>query len=65
MNGVGVLGRAWAVSRARKAAALGQPIPMLVPRVIGVELVGTLSEGVSAMDVALTFAEMLRAGRRR
>lgn len=59
-NGIGVLG--WGVGGIEaEAAALGQPIPMLVPRVIGVELTGSLSEGVSAMDVALTFAEMLRA----
>ncbi len=60
VNGIGVLG--WGVGGIEaEAAALGQPIPMLVPRVIGVELTGELAEGVSAMDVALTFAEMLRA----
>ena len=59
-NGLGVLG--WGVGGIEaEAAALGQPIPLLVPRVLGVELTGELAEGVSAMDVALTFAEMLRA----
>ena len=43
-----------------EAAALGQPITTLVPRVIGVKLTGDLSEGGSAMDVSLTFAQMLR-----
>ena len=59
-NGIGVLG--WGVGGIEaEAAALGQPITTLVPRVIGVKLTGELSEGVSAMDVALTFASMLRA----
>ena len=43
-----------------EAAALGQPITTLVPRVVGVNLTGCLSEGVAAMDVALTFAQTLR-----
>lgn len=60
IGGIGVLG--WGVGGIEaEAAALGQPIPMLVPPVVGVKLTGQLSEGVSAMDVALTFAEMLRA----
>ncbi len=59
-NGVGVLG--WGVGGIEaEAAALGQPVTTLVPRVVGVELKGALSQGVSAMDVALTFAQMLRA----
>ena len=59
-NGIGVLG--WGVGGIEaEAAALGQPITTLVPRVIGVKLVGSLPEGVSAMDVSLTFAQMLRA----
>ena len=58
-NGIGVLG--WGVGGIEaEAAALGQPITTLVPRVIGVKLTGDLSEGVSAMDVSLTFAQMLR-----
>ncbi len=59
-NGIGVLG--WGVGGIEaEAAALGQPITTLVPRVIGVELKGSLSPEVSAMDVSLTFAQMLRA----
>ncbi|QWT17066.1 aconitate hydratase AcnA [Collinsella sp. zg1085] len=59
-NGVGVLG--WGVGGIEaEAAALGQAISMLVPQVIGVKLTGKLSGSASAMDVALTFAERLRA----
>lgn len=59
-NGIGVLG--WGVGGIEaEAAALGQPITTLVPRVVGVRLSGELAIGVSAMDVSLTFAEMLRA----
>ncbi|RNL21280.1 aconitate hydratase AcnA [Slackia faecicanis] len=58
-NGIGVL--SWGVGGIEaEAAALGQPITTLVPRVIGVHLTGALREGVSAMDAALTFAQMLR-----
>lgn len=58
-NGIGVLG--WGVGGIEaEAAALGQPITTLVPKVIGVKLTGELSSGVAAMDVALTFAEKLR-----
>ncbi len=58
-NGIGVLG--WGVGGIEaEAAALGQPITTLVPRVIGVKLTGELGAGVSAMDVSLTFAAMLR-----
>ncbi len=59
-NGIGVLG--WGVGGIEaEAAALGQPITTLVPRVVGVRLTGSLAEGVTAMDVALTFAQVLRA----
>lgn len=59
-NGIGVLG--WGVGGIEaEAAALGQPITTLVPKVVGVKLTGKLGAGVAAMDVALTFAEMLRA----
>ena len=59
-NGIGVLG--WGVGGIEaEAAALGQPITTLVPQVVGVKLTGELSAGVSAMDVSLTFAQMLRA----
>ena len=64
-NGIGVLG--WGVGGIEaEAAALGQPITTLVPKVVGVRLTGELSEGVAAMDVALTFAQdAAREGRRR
>lgn len=59
-NGIGVLG--WGVGGIEaEASALGQPITTLVPRVIGIKLSGSLQPGVSAMDVSLTFAQMLRA----
>ncbi len=58
-NGIGVLG--WGVGGIEaEAAALGQPITTLVPRVVGIELTGELAPGVTAMDVALTLAEVLR-----
>ncbi|MEG0620463.1 MAG: aconitate hydratase AcnA [Raoultibacter sp.] len=58
-NGIGVLG--WGVGGIEaEAAALGQPITTLVPRVVGVRLVGALPEGASAMDLSLTFAQLLR-----
>ena len=59
-NGIGVLG--WGVGGIEaEAAALGQPITTLVPRVVGVRLTGELPAGVAAMDVSLAFAQMLRA----
>lgn len=59
-NGIGVLG--WGVGGIEaEAAALGQPITTLVPKVIGVKLTGALRPGVTAMDASLTFAQMLRA----
>ena len=59
-NGMGVLG--WGVGGIEaEAAALGQPCSMLVPEVVGVHLTGRLPEGSCAMDLALTFAERLRA----
>ena len=58
-NGIGVLG--WGVGGIEaEAAALGQPITTLVPPVVGVHMTGSLAPGVQAMDVALTFAQMLR-----
>ncbi|HIS40613.1 MAG TPA: aconitate hydratase AcnA [Candidatus Aphodovivens avistercoris] len=60
VNGIGVLG--WGVGGIEaEAAALGQPITTLVPRVVGVHVTGACRPGVAAMDVSLTFAEMLRA----
>lgn len=59
-NGIGVL--SWGVGGIEaEAAALGQPITTLVPKVVGIKLTGRLSDGVSAMDLALAFANMLRA----
>ncbi|MCL2825807.1 MAG: aconitase family protein, partial [Eggerthellaceae bacterium] len=59
-NGIGVL--SWGVGGIEaEAASLGQPITTLVPKVFGVKLTGSLPEGVSAMDVALVFAQVLRA----
>ena len=59
-NGTGVLG--WGVGGIEaEAAALGQPISMRVPEVVGLHLTGRLGDSVSAMDLALTVAERLRA----
>lgn len=59
VNGIGVTG--WGVGGIEaEAAMLGQPVTILVPQVVGVKLTGELSQGVGAMDVALTFAERLR-----
>ncbi|MFC6488028.1 aconitate hydratase AcnA [Nitratireductor sp. GCM10026969] len=59
VNGLGVLG--WGVGGIEaEAAMLGQPISMLIPRVIGVRLTGALPEGSTATDLVLTVAEMLR-----
>ena len=44
-----------------EAAALGQPISMLVPPVVELRLTGALSEGISGMDLALTVCELLRS----
>jgi len=58
-NGLGVL--AWGVGGIEaEAAMLGQPVTMLVPDVIGVRIVGKLSEGVTSTDLVLTITEMLR-----
>ena len=59
-NGVGVLG--WGVGGIEaEAAALGQPISMLVPPVVELRLTGALRAGTSGMDVALTIAQLLRS----
>ncbi len=58
-NGIGVLG--WGVGGIEaEAAMLGQPIAMLIPDVIGFRLRGTLPEGSTATDLALTVTQMLR-----
>jgi aconitate hydratase len=60
INGLGVLG--WGVGGIEaEAAMLGQPISMLIPRVVGFKLDGRLAEGVTATDLVLTAVEMLRA----
>jgi aconitate hydratase len=59
VNGLGVL--AWGVGGIEaEAAMLGQPVSMLIPEVIGFRLAGQLREGVTATDLVLTVAEMLR-----
>ncbi|MFQ5356397.1 MAG: aconitate hydratase AcnA [Mariprofundaceae bacterium] len=60
INGLGVLG--WGVGGIEaEAAMLGQPISMLVPKVVGFELKGSLPEGATATDLVLTIVEMLRS----
>lgn len=59
-NGLGVL--SWGVGGIEaEAAALGQPISMRVPQVIGLRMTGALRDGVSGMDLALRVAQILRA----
>jgi aconitate hydratase len=59
INGLGVLG--WGVGGIEaEAAMLGQPIPLLVPQVVGVRLAGSLREGATATDLVLTVTEILR-----
>jgi aconitate hydratase len=59
-NGLGVLG--WGVGGIEaEAAMLGQPMSMLIPRVIGFRLAGELPDGTTATDLVLTITEMLRA----
>jgi aconitate hydratase len=59
VNGLGVL--AWGVGGIEaEAAMLGQPVTMLVPEVVGFRLEGALREGVTATDLVLTVAELLR-----
>ncbi|MDQ6950237.1 MAG: aconitate hydratase AcnA [Mariprofundales bacterium] len=60
INGLGVLG--WGVGGIEaEAAMLGQPISMLVPKVVGFELTGVLPAGATATDLVLIVVEMLRA----
>ncbi|MFC9549661.1 aconitate hydratase AcnA [Rhodococcus sp. NPDC056960] len=59
VNGLGVLG--WGVGGIEaEAAMLGQPVSMLIPRVVGFKLTGEIKPGVTATDVVLTATEMLR-----
>ncbi|GMA39751.1 aconitate hydratase AcnA [Mobilicoccus caccae] len=58
-NGLGVLG--WGVGGIEaEAAMLGQPVSMLIPRVVGFKITGEIPAGVTATDVVLTITEMLR-----
>lgn len=60
VNGLGVLG--WGVGGIEaEAAMLGQPVSMLIPRVVGFKLRGALPPGATATDLVLTITEMLRA----
>ena len=59
VNGLGVLG--WGVGGIEaEAAMLGQPISMLIPRVLGFRLTGSMQEGTTATDLVLTITERLR-----
>src|SRR6516164_4430989 len=59
VNGIGVV--AWGVGGIEaEAGMLGQPVYFLTPDVVGVELTGKLSEGITATDLVLTVTEMLR-----
>ncbi|MDU0477730.1 aconitate hydratase [Staphylococcus chromogenes] len=58
-NGLGILG--WGVGGIEaEAAMLGQPVSMLIPRVVGFKLTGEIPVGVTATDVVLTITQMLR-----
>src|ERR1700719_921091 len=60
INGLGGLG--WGVGGIEaEAAMLGQPVPMLIPQVVGVKLTGKLPQGGTATDLVLTITEMLRS----
>ena len=59
VNGLGVLG--WGVGGIEaEAAMLGQPVSMLIPRVVGFKLTGQMRAGVTATDVVLTITDLLR-----
>jgi len=59
VNGIGVLG--WGVGGIEaEASMLGQPVSMLVPKVVGCKLTGELKEGVTATDLVLTIVDLLR-----
>ena len=60
VNGLGVLG--WGVGGIEaEAAMLGQPVSMLIPRVVGFKLTGSIPAGATATDVVLTITQVLRA----
>ena len=59
VNGLGVVG--WGVGGIEaEAAMLGQPVPLLVPKVVGLRLTGELPAGTTATDLVLTITELLR-----
>ncbi len=59
VNGIGVLG--WGVGGIEaEASMLGQPVSMLVPKVVGCKLTGEIKEGVTATDLVLTIVDLLR-----
>jgi aconitate hydratase len=59
INGLGIVG--WGVGGIEaEAAMLGQPVSMLIPRVVGFKLAGELPDGATATDLVLTITEMLR-----
>lgn len=59
VNGLGVLG--WGVGGIEaEAAMLGQPVSMLIPKVVGFKLTGSIPVGATATDVVLTITEMMR-----
>src|ERR1043165_7146133 len=62
INGIGIVG--WGVGGIEaEAGMLGQPVYFLTPDVVGVHLVGSLREGVTATDLALTITQMLRKAK--
>src|SRR6201999_2751164 len=62
INGIGIVG--WGVGGIEaEAGMLGQPVYFLTPDVVGVHLTGTLREGVTATDLALTITQMLRKAK--
>ena len=62
INGLGIVG--WGVGGIEaEAGMLGQPVYFLTPDVVGVHVTGTLREGVTATDVALTVTQMLRSAK--
>jgi aconitate hydratase len=62
INGLGIVG--WGVGGIEaEAGMLGQPVYFLTPDVVGVHLLGTLREGVTATDLALTVTQMLRKSK--
>ena len=62
INGLGIVG--WGVGGIEaEAGMLGQPVYFLTPDVVGIRLDGTLREGVTATDLALTVTEMLREAK--